>query len=113
VAVPCEHDNETFGFHKRQGSFKLAERLSASQDELLHGVMALLYQTGLGRESTGIVSLYLYHAWKVYGGVDVQLHAFLTSTVGGSEWLARLGHFTPGTELPPPSGPLGGGGGSA
>jgi len=33
---------------------------------------------------------------KIYGGVELQLHALLTSTVDGGEWLAsRLGCFTP------------------
>jgi hypothetical protein len=34
---------------------------------------------------------------KIYGGVDVQIHVFLTSTLVGGEWSAsRLSHFTPG-----------------
>jgi hypothetical protein len=37
------------------------------------------------------------HAMKVYWGVEVELHAFLTSTLDGSEWLAsRPAHSTPG-----------------
>jgi hypothetical protein len=35
---------------------------------------------------------------KTYGGVDVQIHLFLTSTLFGAEWPAsRPGRFTPGT----------------
>jgi hypothetical protein len=35
---------------------------------------------------------------KAYGGVDVQLHIFLTSALAGDEWSAsRPGRFTPGT----------------
>jgi hypothetical protein len=38
-----------------------------------------------------------YHAVKVYEGVVVQLHAFLTSAVDGDEWSAsRPGRFTLG-----------------
>jgi len=36
---------------------------------------------------------------KTYGELKVQLHAFLTSALGGGEWTAlRLGRFTPGTQ---------------
>jgi hypothetical protein len=35
---------------------------------------------------------------KAYGGVDVQIHIFLTSALVEGEWLAsRAGRFTPGT----------------
>jgi hypothetical protein len=38
---------------------------------------------------------------KVYGGVDVLIHIFLTSALVGGEWSAsRPGRFTPGKELP-------------
>jgi hypothetical protein len=34
---------------------------------------------------------------KAYGGVDIQIHIFLTSTLTRGEWSAsRLGRFTPG-----------------
>jgi hypothetical protein len=34
---------------------------------------------------------------KTYEGVDVYLHSFLTSALGGGEWSAsRPGRFTPG-----------------
>jgi hypothetical protein len=34
---------------------------------------------------------------KTYGGVDVQIHIFLTSALAGSEWSAsRPGRLTPG-----------------
>jgi hypothetical protein len=33
---------------------------------------------------------------KAYGGVDVQIHIFLTSALAGGEWSAsRTGRFTP------------------
>jgi hypothetical protein len=36
-----------------------------------------------------------------YGGVDVQIHIFLTSVLAGDEWLAsRSGRFTPEERAP-------------
>jgi hypothetical protein len=36
---------------------------------------------------------------KTYGGVDVQIHIFLTSALVGGEWsVSRPGRFTPGTQ---------------
>jgi hypothetical protein len=38
---------------------------------------------------------------KMYGGVDVQIHNFLTSALAGGEWSAsRPCRFTPGKEPP-------------
>jgi hypothetical protein len=38
---------------------------------------------------------------KVYGGVDVYIHIFLTSALVGGEWSAsRPGRFTPGERAP-------------
>jgi hypothetical protein len=38
---------------------------------------------------------------KAYGGVDVQIHIFLTSALVGGEWsTSRPGSFTPGEEAP-------------
>jgi hypothetical protein len=38
---------------------------------------------------------------KVYGGVDMQIHIFLTSVLVGGQWSAsRPGHFTPGIRAP-------------
>jgi hypothetical protein len=38
---------------------------------------------------------------KTYGGVDVQIHIFLTSALVGGEWSASLRcRFTPGKEPP-------------
>jgi hypothetical protein len=38
---------------------------------------------------------------KAYGGVDVQIHIFLTLTLVGGEWSAsRPGCFTPGERDP-------------
>jgi hypothetical protein len=37
---------------------------------------------------------------KTYGGVDVQIHIFLTSALVGGEWSAsRPCRFTPGTHF--------------
>jgi hypothetical protein len=42
---------------------------------------------------------------KAYGGVDVQMHIFLTSALVGGEWSAsRPGRFTLGEEVPLPIG---------
>jgi hypothetical protein len=41
-----------------------------------------------------------YHAVKTYRGVETHLHAFLTSTLNGSNWSASyIGHLTPGKSL--------------
>jgi hypothetical protein len=38
---------------------------------------------------------------KMYVGVEVQLHAFLTSALYGGEWPASCpGHFTPRRKIP-------------
>jgi hypothetical protein len=38
---------------------------------------------------------------KAYGGVDVQIHIFLTSSLVDGEWSAsRPGRFTPGERAP-------------
>jgi hypothetical protein len=38
---------------------------------------------------------------KAYGGVDVEIHIFLTSALVGGEWSAsRLGRFTSGDRAP-------------
>jgi hypothetical protein len=39
----------------------------------------------------------MHYAMKVYGGVDVYIHIFLTSALAGGEWSApRPGRFTAG-----------------
>jgi hypothetical protein len=44
------------------------------------------------------------HAVKAHGGIEVQLHSFLTSALDGGEWsTSRLGRFTPGKECQYPS----------
>jgi hypothetical protein len=41
---------------------------------------------------------------KAYGGVDVEIHIFLTSALAGGEWSAsRPGCFTPWKEPPVPN----------
>jgi hypothetical protein len=41
------------------------------------------------------------YAMKGYGRVEVQVHAFLTSTLDGGEWSAsRPGDFTPDEGIP-------------
>jgi hypothetical protein len=38
---------------------------------------------------------------KAYGGMDVKMHTFLTSTLAGGEWTAsRPGRFIPGERAP-------------
>jgi len=40
-----------------------------------------------------------HHAMKTYGGVELQIHAFITSALDGGEWSAsRPGRFTPGNK---------------
>jgi hypothetical protein len=41
-----------------------------------------------------------YHAMKMYGGMEIQLHECLTSTLDGGEWLASaLAASSPGMQL--------------
>jgi hypothetical protein len=48
-----------------------------------------------------------HHTVKTYGGVDVHLHALLTSALDGGEWFAsRPGRSTPGERDPPLHYPL-------
>jgi len=43
-----------------------------------------------------ILRLIKHHAMERYGGVEVQLYVFLTSTLNKGEWSAsRTGHLTP------------------
>jgi hypothetical protein len=38
---------------------------------------------------------------KAYGGVNIQIHIFLTSALAGGEWSVSLPcHFTPGERAP-------------
>jgi hypothetical protein len=42
---------------------------------------------------------------KAYGGMDVQIHVFLTLALAGGEWSASWpGHFTLGEKAPVPAG---------
>jgi hypothetical protein len=46
-----------------------------------------------------------HHDVETYGGVEVQRHTFLTSAVGGGEWLASSpDHFNPEERSPVPIG---------
>jgi hypothetical protein len=46
-----------------------------------------------------LLNLINHYVRKVYGGVDVYIHIFLTSALVGGEWSAsRPGRFTPGKE---------------
>jgi hypothetical protein len=48
-----------------------------------------------------VLNLIKHYAMKVYGGVDVWIHIFLTSALVRGEWsTSRLGRFTPGIESP-------------
>jgi hypothetical protein len=41
----------------------------------------------------------MHYAIKAYGGVDLQIHTFLTSSLAGVEWSAsRTSRFTPSTQ---------------
>jgi len=52
-----------------------------------------------------ILDITNHHAMKTYGGVEVQLHAFVTSELDGGEWSAsRFGRFTPRIKLLVPIG---------
>jgi hypothetical protein len=48
-----------------------------------------------------VISLINYHVKKTYGGVEVQLQAFLTSAPSGGKWSAsRPGRFIQGDKPP-------------
>jgi len=45
------------------------------------------------------VKVVRFHVMKAYGGLDVQLHFFLTSRIDGGEWsTSRSGHLRLGRE---------------
>jgi hypothetical protein len=59
----------------------------------------------VGGDKNGVIrELFVYcnrvqYAMKAYGGVDAQIHIFLTSALVGGEWSAsRPGRFTPRKE---------------
>jgi hypothetical protein len=50
-----------------------------------------------------VLNEFKHYAMKVYGGVDVYIHIFLTSALVRGEWLAsrpRPGCFAPGEKAP-------------
>jgi hypothetical protein len=47
----------------------------------------------------------MHYAMKMYGGVNVEIHVFLTSALAGGEWSASSpGRLTPWKEFPVPTG---------
>jgi hypothetical protein len=59
----------------------------------------------LKRKRGPCAELIMHYAMKAYGGVDVYIHIFLTSSLVGGEWSAsRPGRFTPGKDTPVPIG---------
>jgi hypothetical protein len=45
------------------------------------------------------------YAMKAYGGMDIEIHIFLSSALAGGQWSdSRLFRFTPGKEPPVPIG---------
>jgi hypothetical protein len=48
-----------------------------------------------------VLNEFKHYAMKVYGGVDIQIHIFLTSALAGGEWLvSHPDRFTPGEIAP-------------
>jgi hypothetical protein len=53
------------------------------------------------RQSCPYDYLIKYYVMKMYGGVVVEIHVFLTSALVGVEWSgSRTGHFTSGERVP-------------
>jgi hypothetical protein len=53
------------------------------------------------RQSCRCAQLIKHYAMKMFGGVDVWVHVFLTSALVGVQWShSRPGGFTPGERVP-------------
>jgi hypothetical protein len=94
VATPCIHAvlpmRSLLGLH-RQGKLEQYERLI----EFLH--LYKIYNILVKVKLFLCLKVIKYYATKVYGGMDVQIHLFLTSVLAGGEWSAAL---PPGKQLP-------------
>jgi hypothetical protein len=58
----------------------------SKQSASRHFVPLYVDLTGKGSKSEVAFYSTKHHAMKLYGGVEVQHHAFLTSALGGNEW---------------------------
>jgi hypothetical protein len=80
------------------------ERLRALEDRVLTRIFEHRDDSvtgGKGKKVKLSLCLTKHHAMKTYWGMEVYLHAFLTSALDGGEWSAsRPSRFTPRERAP-------------
>jgi hypothetical protein len=69
---------------------------------ITYALIRSAFQWNLLKVNTKLsLCLIKHHVMKTYWGVDVQLHSFITSALGGGEWSAsHPGRFTPSERAP-------------
>jgi hypothetical protein len=86
-----QRDNFTFillGGTSENGNSLRTYLYSASAKTFVHNLLDVLIEVKVKLS----LCLTKHHAMKMYWGVEVQLHPFLTSALAGDEWSERHAH---------------------